>query len=434
MLIHSNGFMRHLSLYFALLFFLPLSLAAQTVVSIKIDGTINPVTAQFIQRAIVAARDKKAECLLIELNTPGGLLKSTRVIVSELLGAQVPVIVYVAPGGAHAGSAGVFITMAAHIAAMAPGTNIGAAHPVGMQGRPDSIMNEKTTNDAAAFIRTIAQQRNRNWEWAEEAVRKSVSVSAQDALEKKIVDLIAPNAQALLAQIDGKQVAMAGRTVTLHTKEAVLTPLEMGFMEKMLDLISDPNIAYVLLLLGMYGVLFELYTPGAILPGIVGVICLVLAFYSLHTLPLNYAGLALIIFGVILFLLEIKVVSHGLLAIGGAISLIMGSLMLIRTDSALEVVRISRSIIISATAITTLFFLFVIGLGLRAQRAKPVTGVEGIVGETGMSLNALDPVGTVWVHGEAWNARAVVGKIGKDVKVRVVGIQDLQLQVEAVNS
>lgn len=426
--------MRHLSLYFALLFFLPLSLAAQTVVSIKIDGTINPVTAQFIQRAIVAARDKKAECLLIELNTPGGLLKSTRVIVSELLGAQVPVIVYVAPGGAHAGSAGVFITMAAHIAAMAPGTNIGAAHPVGMQGRPDSIMNEKTTNDAAAFIRTIAQQRNRNWEWAEEAVRKSVSVSAQDALEKKIVDLIAPNAQALLAQIDGKQVAMAGRTVTLHTKEAVLTPLEMGFMEKMLDLISDPNIAYVLLLLGMYGVLFELYTPGAILPGIVGVICLVLAFYSLHTLPLNYAGLALIIFGVILFLLEIKVVSHGLLAIGGAISLIMGSLMLIRTDSALEVVRISRSIIISATAITTLFFLFVIGLGLRAQRAKPVTGVEGIVGETGMSLNALDPVGTVWVHGEAWNARAVVGKIGKDVKVRVVGIQDLQLQVEAVNS
>lgn len=426
--------MRHLSLYFALLFFLPLSLAAQTVVSIKIDGTINPVTAQFIQRAIVAARDKKAECLLIELNTPGGLLKSTRVIVSELLGAQVPVIVYVAPGGAHAGSAGVFITMAAHIAAMAPGTNIGAAHPVGMQGRPDSIMNEKTTNDAAAFIRTIAQQRNRNWEWAEEAVRKSVSVSAQDALEKKIVDLIAPNAQALLAQIDGKQVAMAGRTVTLHTKEAVLTPLEMGFMEKMLDLISDPNIAYVLLLLGMYGVLFELYTPGAILPGIVGVICLVLAFYSLHTLPLNYAGLALIIFGVILFLLEIKVVSHGLLAIGGAISLIMGSLMLIRTDSALEVVRISRSIIISATAITTLFFLFVIGLGLRAQRAKPVTGVEGIVGETGMSLNALDPVGTVWVHGEAWNARAVAGKIGKDVKVRVVGIQDLQLQVEAVNS
>jgi membrane-bound serine protease (ClpP class) len=426
--------MRQLSLYFALLLFLPLSLAAQTVVSIKIDGTINPVTSQFIQRAIATARDKKAECLLIELNTPGGLLKSTRVIVSDILSAPVPVVVYIAPEGAHAGSAGVFITMAAHIAVMAPGTNIGAAHPVGMQGGIDSVMNEKATNDAAAFIRTIAQRRNRSGEWAEEAVRKSVSITAQDAVEKKVIDLVSPGIPELLAQIDGKQVTLATRTATLHTKQASVTPLEMSFVEKLLDLLSDPNIAYVLLMLGMYGLLFELYNPGAILPGIVGVICLVLAFYSLHTLPLNYAGLALIIFAVILFLLEIKVVSHGLLAIGGAVSLILGSMMLIRTGSTLDVVRISRTLIVSVTAVTTLFFLFVIGVGLRAQRAKPVTGAEGMIGETGTSLDVLDPLGTVWVHGEAWKARAVAGAIGRNVKIKVVGIHDLQLEVEAINT
>jgi membrane-bound serine protease (ClpP class) len=347
---------------------LPSTLAAQKVISMKIDGSINPAIASFIQDGIEKAKQEKASCLLIHLNTPGGLLKSTRVIVSDMLDSPVPIVVYVSPGGAHAGSAGVFITLAANIAAMAPGTNIGAAHPVALQAAMDSTMNEKATNDAAAFIRAIAQKRNRNLEWAENAVRRSFSYSETEALEDSVIDLIAKNEQELLTRIDGKQVELGAETITLRTKNASIEQIEMGFIEKLLDLISDPNIAYILLLLGMYGVMFELYNPGAILPGIVGVISLILAFYSMHSLPINYAGLALIIFGVILFLLEIKIVSHGLLAIGGVISLLLGSMMLIRSGSSLEMVRISRTVIFTATAVSALFFLFVIGFGIKAQR------------------------------------------------------------------
>jgi membrane-bound serine protease (ClpP class) len=426
--------MKRIISYFAILFFLPSLLAAQTVITMKIDGAINPVTSDFIQEGIEKARNTKAECLIIHLNTPGGLLKSTRVIVSDILESPVPIVVFVSPGGAHAGSAGVFITLAANIAAMAPGTNIGAAHPIELQGSADTIMNEKATNDAAAFIRTIAQKRNRNLEWAEEAVRKSLSITETEALEKKVIDLIAYNEQDLLSEIDGKTVQLSSGTITLHTKGAHAQSLKMGILERILDLISDPNIAYILLMLGFYGILFELYSPGAILPGIVGVICLILAFYSMHTLPINYAGLALIIFAIILFLLEIKIVSHGLLAIGGVISLLLGSMMLIRASSSLEFVRISRGIIISSTAVTALFFLFVIGLGLRAQRLKPVTGIEGLIGEIGESVGELAPTGRVRVHGETWNAESSGGNIKQGEKVRVTGIKDLKLYVESINS
>ena len=426
--------MKRIISYFTILFFLPSLLTAQTVISMKIDGAINPVTSDFIQEGIEKARSAKAECLIIHLNTPGGLLKSTRVIVSDMLESPVPIIVFVSPGGAHAGSAGVFITLAANIAAMAPGTNIGAAHPIELQGSVDTIMNEKATNDAAAFIRTIAQKRNRNLEWAEEAVRKSLSLTETEALEKKVIDLIAYNEEDLLTEIDGKTVQLSSGTTTLHTKGAHAQSFKMGLLEKILDLISDPNIAYILLMLGFYGILFELYSPGAILPGIVGVICLILAFYSMHTLPINYAGLALIIFAIILFLLEIKIVSHGLLAIGGVISLLLGSMMLIRASSSLEFVRISRGIIISSTAVTALFFLFIIGLGLRAQRLKPVTGIEGLIGEIGESLGALDPTGRVRVHGETWNAESSTGNIKQGEKVRVTGIKDLKLYVELINA
>ncbi len=344
----------------------------------KIDGSINPVSADFIRNSIEKARSEKAECLIIQLNTPGGLLKSTRVIVSDMLQSPVPVIVYVSPGGAHAGSAGVFITLAAHIAAMAPGTNIGAAHPVMMQGQMDTTMNEKTTNDAAAFIRTIAEKRHRNMVWAERAVRRSYSYSETEALQDSVIDLVVKNEEELLRMIDGRIIELSSGTKTLHTLSATIINYKMSIWEKILDIISDPNIAYILLLLGMYGILFELYNPGAILPGIVGVIALILAFYSMHTLPINYAGLALIIFAVILFLLEIKIISHGLLAIGGIISLLLGSMMLIKSGSSLEFVRISRSVIISATALSALFFLFIIGFGIKAQRLKVVTGLEGI--------------------------------------------------------
>jgi len=422
--------MKRLLFYLLIIFFLPFTAFTQKVISIKIDATINPVAADFIHRSIEKAHSEKAECLLIHLNTPGGLLQSTRIIVSDILESPVPVVVYVAPAGAHSGSAGVFITLAAHIAAMAPGTNIGAAHPVAMQTSMDTIMNAKVTNDAAAFIRTIAEKRNRNLEWAEDAVRNSLSITETEALEKKVIDTIARNDIELLREIDGKNVEVRSGTATLHTRTASIETYEMGTMEKLLNLLSDPNIAYILLMLGMYGLLFELYSPGAIFPGIIGVIALILAFYSMQTLPINYAGLALIIFAVILFLLEIKIVSHGLLAIGGTVSLLLGSLMLIRPDASWNFVSLSLSVIITSVAVTAFFFLFVIGLGIKAQRAKPVTGVEGMIGNVGESIETLDPLGRVRVHGELWNAESISGVINKGEKIRVVGMKNLKLHVE----
>jgi membrane-bound serine protease (ClpP class) len=421
--------MRRLLLYLFFLYAIPALVSAQHVVSIKIDGSINPASAGFIQRSIQKAAQEEAQCLLIHLNTPGGLLKSTRVIVGDIMDSPVPVIVYVSPSGAHAGSAGVFITLAAHVAAMSPGTNIGAAHPVGMQGGGDTIMNEKSTNDAAAFVRTIAEKRNRNVQWAEEAVRKSVSITASEAQRINIIDHVAANEQELLKQLDGKELQTASGIVTLHTSKATIKTYEMSFVENLLNILSDPNLAYILLLLGFYGIMFELYSPGAILPGVIGVISLILAFYSLHTLPINYAGLALIVFAIILFILEIKIVSHGMLAIGGIISLLLGSIMLIREDAS-GIGRISWSVIISSTIVTALFFLSVIGLGIRAQRVKPVIGAEAFIGETGVSLGTLEPNGTVLVHGEIWQAVCHSGSLEKGAKIRVVGRQGFTLYVE----
>ncbi|HJS55984.1 MAG TPA: nodulation protein NfeD [Chitinophagaceae bacterium] len=422
-----------LSYCFFLFLFSPV-VDAQTVVTMKVDGSINPASADFIKNGIEKTVREKAECLIIHLNTPGGLLKSTRVIVTDILESPVPVIVFVSPGGAHAGSAGVFITLASHIAAMAPGTNIGAAHPVTLQQQMDSTMNEKATNDAAAFIRTIAVKRHRNVEWAENAVRKSFSYSEAEALEDSAIDLIAKDEVELLTRIDGKEIEVVNGTKKLNTKTATVIEHKMSAWEKLLDIISDPNIAYILFLLGMYGLMFELYNPGSILPGIVGVISLILALYSMHTLPINYAGLALIIFGVILFLLEIKIVSHGLLAIGGVISLFLGSMMLIKSNSSLEMVKISRGVIIGATIASALFFLFVVGFGVRAQRRKGVTGIEGLVGEIGETITSLSPAGTVMLQGEIWNAETVGGTIDKGEKVRIKEVKNLKLFVERIHN
>ena len=425
--------MKQIYLYLAFLL-LPSLLPAQKIISIKVDGSINPATAAFIKNAIEKASDEKAECLIIHLNTPGGLLTSTRVIVSNMLESPVPVVVYVSPGGAHAGSAGVFITMAAHIAAMAPSTNIGAAHPVTMQGNMDSTMKDKATNDAAAFIRAIAEKRKRNFEWAEQAVRNSVSITEAQALEQKVIDIVAGNDQDLLKQIDGRQVEVSSGTKKLRTANAAVERVEMNFIEKILNMISDPNVAYILMMLGFYGILFELYSPSAMVPGIVGVICLILAFYAMHTLPVNYAGVALIAFAIILFILELKIISHGLLGLGGVISLMLGSIMLIKPNSALEFARISWSVIISTSVATALFFLFIIGFALKAQRAKPVTGVEGMIGALGETLARLEPVGMVRVHGEMWKAESTSGSIEQGQKIRVTAINDLKLYVEQVTS
>jgi membrane-bound serine protease (ClpP class) len=424
-------FMKRLLL--SIVLFIPLLLPAQTVISIKIDGSINPVTAAYIHRGIEKAINENASCLLIHLNTPGGLLKSTRIIVGDILEAKVPVIVYISPSGAHAGSAGLFITLAADIAAMAPGTNIGAAHPVNLQGASDTIMNNKSVNDAAAFIRTIAEFRKRNLEWSEEAVRQSVAITSTEALQKNIIDLIVPNDRELLNQVDGRSVIHNEGTTVLHTRGATIQILEMSFTEKILNVISDPDVAYIFLMLGLIGILFELFNPGIIFPGIVGFISIVLAFYAFNTLPVNWAGLALIIFGVILMLLEIKITSHGMLAIGGVASLLMGSLMLIRPDSNLEFGRISRVLIITVVTLSAGFFLFVIGMGLKAQRRKPLTGIEGMPGEIGETLDPLNPSGRVMVRGEIWRAVSISGDMNKGEKIRVVEVKDLTLYVEQIN-
>ncbi len=402
---------------------------AQRIISIHIDGSINPASADFIDKAIQQADREKAECLIIHLNTPGGLLKSTRQIVSSILESPVPVVVYVFPGGAHAGSAGVFVTMAGHVAAMAPGTNIGAAHPVSTQGAMDSVMNDKSTNDAAAFIRTIAEKRKRNIQWAEEAVRTSVSITEEEALQEHVIDLIAQSTGALLDSLSGREVQTVAGTRTLHTRNAQVEELEMTLLQKFLNTLSDPNIAYILMMVGFYGILFELYSPGTIFPGVIGGICLILAFYAMHTLPINYAGLALIVFGVILLLLEIKVVSYGMLSIGGIISLLLGSFFLFNVDSALEFMKLSWPVILITTGISALFFLLVSWMGLSAQRLKPVSGKEGLVGSTGQALENLDPLGTILIFGERWNAESLSGPIKKGEKVIVTRIEGLKLFV-----
>jgi membrane-bound serine protease (ClpP class) len=422
-----------------LLFFASVpNFADNFVYVIKVEGTINPATAEYISSSIKKATEEGAECLVIELDTPGGLLESTRSIVKSILSAEIPVVVFVYPSGARAGSAGVFITLSAHIAVMAPGTNIGAAHPVGIGGMGDTskVMEQKITNDAAAFVRTIAEKRNRNVKWAERAVRESISSTETEALKDSVIDFIAKDLKDLLDKIDGRKVKINSEEKILRTKDAKVKFVEMNWREKLLALISDPNIAYILLLLGIYGILFELYNPGAIFPGVIGAICLILAFYSLQALPINYAGLALIVLGIILLLLEIKIVSHGLLTIGGAISLLLGSIMLI--NSPFELMQISLTVIITAVALTVLFFLFAIGMALKAQRRKPTTGKEALVGERGIALTKFKPASNGWatgqvrVHGEIWKAISQ-DAINPNEEIVVRGVEGLTLKVEKVD-
>ncbi len=416
---------------FSLLILFQYGLAENGVVLfLKVDGSINPASSDYLHEGIKRAEERNAMCVVVELNTPGGLLKSTRMIVTDFLTSTVPIIVYVSPAGSQSASAGVFVTLAANIAAMAPGTNIGAAHPVNLQGGMDSTMSEKVTNDAAAFIRTISEKRHRNILWAEEAVRKSLSITETEALKKNIIDFIAKNRAALLDSLDGRIISTSDRTVTLATKGAVIETWEMGWQYKILDIISDPNIAYIFMMIGLYGILFELYNPGAIFPGVAGAISLLVAFYSMHTLPINYSGAALIVLGIILFLLEIKINSYGLLTIGGSISLFLGSIMLINTDAWFEFEDISLNVILPTVLFTAAFFAFAIGAGLKAQLRRPVTGAEGIVGEQGIAFTKLNPSGQVKVQGEIWNAESLDGPLPKDSGIVVAEVHSLSLKVK----
>ena len=395
---------------------------------LKINDAITPAIADFIKRGIEQSVKDRAECLIIQMDTPGGLDLSMRDIIKEMMNADIPIVVYVAPSGARAASAGVFITLASDIAAMAPGTNIGAAHPVAVGGgKMDRTMADKVVNDAVASIESIAEKKGRNVKWAAKAVRESVSITETEALKIKIIDLIAKDVDDLLAKIDGKTLEKSKRTIKLATKGLKTNHVEMGFRERFLATLSNPNIAYILMMIGLVGLYFELSNPGAIFPGVIGGICLILAFFAFRTLPVNYAGVLLILLGVFLFIAEIKIASYGLLSVGGIISLALGSIMLF--ESPLPYLRASLTVILPTVLVTAAFFLLAVGLTIKAYRAKPATGMEGLAGEAGKAATRIAPEGKVFVHGEFWNAYSD-GTIEEGEKVRVVKAENLRLKVE----
>ena len=395
---------------------------------ITIDGVINPVVAEFIIKAIKSSVSENAECLIIQMDTPGGLDLSMRSIIKEMMNADIPVVVYVSPSGSRAASAGAIITLAAHLAAMAPGTNIGAAHPVALGGgKMEDEMAAKVENDAAAYVESIATKRNRNKEWAIKAVRESVSITEKEALKIKVIDLIASDLTDLLTQIDGHKVSTALGDKTLSTKNAATTRIEMGLREKILDTLSNPNIAYILMMAGLLGLYFELSNPGAIFPGIVGGISLILAFFAFQTLPVNYAGILLILLAVILFILEIKVTSFGMLSVGGIIALFLGSLMLF--DSPAPFLRVSLDTIIPVVAVTSGLLILAISLAIKAQRRKPTTGKEGLLGETGVAKSTIDPQGKVFIHGEYWDAISDE-PIPEGTRVKAIEVNNIVIKVK----
>ncbi len=398
------------------------------IIIITINGVINPVASEYIGKSIKKASEKKAEILIIELDTPGGLDTSMRSIVKDMNGSDVPVVVFVSPSGARAASAGVFITMAAHIAAMAPGTNIGAAHPVAIGEKMDKTIAEKAVNDAVAYIKSIAEQHGRNAKWAEDAVRKSVSATETEALNNNVIDMIADNIQMLLSKIDGRKVKVGNEDRVINISNTIIVKDEIGIRFRVLNFISDPNVAYLLMLIGFYGLFFELTNPGSIVPGVIGGISLILAFYSFQTLPVNYAGLLLILVGIILFILEVKVVSYGMLTIGGLFSMILGSLMLY--DSPFPFMRLSFAVIIPAVLITALFFVVTFRLAYKAYKRKPVTGQEGLIGLEGVAKTDITPDGgVVFLHGEYWTAYSD-SIIQKDEKVIIDEVKGLKVKVK----
>lgn len=399
----------------------------------KVHGVISPVIADFFEKSIKTSEKNKAELLVFLLDTPGGLESSMRKIVKDILKSQIPICVYVYPSGGRAASAGVFITVSAHIAAMAPGTNIGSAHPVSMHQKIDSIMLEKITNDAVAFIKSIAKKRKRNPKILEMCVRKSISLTEEEALKNNIIDLIAQNLNDLINKLDGKKIMINEEEKILELKDKPVIEIKMSFREKLLLVLSNPNIAYLFLILGFYGILFELSHPGAILPGVLGAIFLILAFYSFQVLPVNYAGVALILLALFLFFLDTQIPSHGLLTLGGIVSFVLGSLMLFKTNN--PFLRVSYLNIFIATALTVLFFVFIVYKAIKAQLKKPEVGSESLVGKIGEARTDIkgEKGGLVFLHGELWNAYSEK-YIPKDSKVKVVAVEGLRVKVEELDS
>jgi membrane-bound serine protease (ClpP class) len=409
--------------------FAPRSNAAEAIVA-RMNGIIGPSSARFMVDAIGRAEDRGAECAVLEMDTPGGLDESMRQIVKKIMTSRVPVVVYVAPSGSRAASAGVFITMAAHVAAMAPGTNIGAAHPVsiGLGAKVDSVMAGKMVNDAAAYIRSIAGKRGRNAAWAENAVRESVSISETEALKLRVIDLVAPSLAALLDSLDGRKIAIDEKTLTLRTKGAAIVEMKMTWSDRLLAVITNPNIAYILFMLGLLGLYFELSTPGAVLPGVVGAICLILAFFAFQVLSVSYTGVLLIILAIVLFIVDAKAATHGALTAGGLVAMTFGSIMLFNDpDPALHA---SLQVIVPVVLVTGAFFVVGVYLSIRSLRKKPTTGGEALVGQEGDARTAVDGKGgKVFVAGAHWTAFSDAA-IAEGKRVRVIGVKGMSLKVE----
>ncbi len=396
---------------------------------IPVSDAISPGVSNFLVKSIEEASDQQAACVIVELNTPGGLVDSMREIVMAIYKSRVPVVVFVSPSGARAASAGVMITMAADVAAMAPGTNIGAAHPVGAGGKEiNKTMNEKVLNDMAAYVKSIAEKRGRNVEWAEKAVRESVSATETEALAQNIIDLIASDTDDLIEKLNGWEVKDRGRLDLTQAKKVVL---EEDLRTKILKTISNPNIAYVLMMIGLAGLYFELSHPGSIFPGVIGGICIILAFFSFQTLPVNYAGVLLIILAIIFFIMEMKISSYGLLSVAGVVSLFLGSLMLFEGES--PELRLAWRVFLPTLAVVSGFFIAVAALVFKSQVSTPKTGNKGLVGEIGVVKQRMDPEGKVFVHGELWQARSA-SPVETGQRVRVIRVENLILEVEALKS
>jgi membrane-bound serine protease (ClpP class) len=394
---------------------------------LTLEGAIQPISASAVIQAIEGAERSHREALVIRLDTPGGLDTAMRDIIKRILIAEVPVVVYVAPPGARAASAGTFIALAAHVAAMSPGTSIGAATPVNVGGGDvQKDLGRKIKNDAVSYIRSLAAQRGRNADWAEKAVREGGSLPETEALKLHVIDLVARDVDQLLNDMDGRKVTVAGIARTLHTKGARSHAVELSWRQRLLSRIADPNIAYILFILGFYGILFELSNPGAILPGIVGGICLLLAFLAFQALPVNLTGLFLILFAMVLFAVDVKVQSHGMLSAGGVAALLLGSLILLSGNGG--VMRVSLGVILTMVGATVVFFAFVLGAAVRAHRKKPVTGMEGLVGERGVAVSDVAPLGQIFVHGEYWAAEAGE-RIEQGATVIVDRVEGMRLRV-----
>ncbi|MBN1482090.1 nodulation protein NfeD [candidate division KSB1 bacterium] len=417
---------------FSLFLLCPLILLAEPgeILKITIEGDINPLSAKFINDSVERAEEGEFEALLIQMDTPGGLLQATQDIVKTILEAKVPVIMYIAPSSAGAVSAGVFITMACHIAAMDEGTNIGAAHPVGIGGQQDTsqVMSEKVTNYTASWVRGIAEKRGRNADWAERAVRESVSINENEAVELNVVDLVAPTQDSLLVAINGWEVELAdGDIRILKSRDAEIVEHEMNWRHRILYRISNPTVAYILLMLGIYGLFFELSNPGSIIPGVAGGIFILLAFMALQTLPVRTTGILLILFALVLFILEIKVTSFGILTIGGIIAMFLGSIMLFEESPGFSF-RVDWRVALTVTLCTAAFFVFALGMAIKTRLTRPTTGADGLIDKIGVATTPVHTQGTIKIGAEYWKAVSDE-KIRKGDKVRVVQVNGLELKV-----